>query len=127
MDGADAAMAEATEVAAEAAAAEDLEPECNEAVDEGGTGATDVDPSVFEDMVALGKQIQIAIQEGTSKESYHRLGRVTASNCRQPWSMTWYANGEKFCVPKGSRQELKDNKHKVIPTRMRPDNHTATY
>lgn len=86
-----------------------------------------VDPSVYDDIIAVGKQISIAKQEGTDKEAYHRLGRVTASNHRQPWSMTWHNQNEQYCVPKGSRQELKENKHKCIPSRMRPDNHTALY
>ena len=87
----------------------------------------DKDPSVFEDIVCAGKQIEIARLEGSTAEAYHRLGRVTAANHKQPWSMTWYNNGEKNCVPKGTRQEMKDNKYGIVPPRVRPDNHTALY
>ena len=108
------------------AEAEDAVADCDQAayIDKEGPP----DPSVYDEMLALGKQIEIAKQEGTkAKETYRRLGRVVAENYPQAWTMPWHNPGEKFCVPKGARDELKINKHKIVPSRMRPDNHSELY
>ena len=101
--------------------------------DDGGINAANaaksmpVDPSVYEDIIAVGKQIKIAKQDGTSKEGFHRLGVAIAANYPTAWSMQWHNPSEEYCIPKASRQELKDNKHHCIPVRFRPDNHQQLY
>ena len=85
------------------------------------------DPSVFDDIFCLGKQIQIAHFDDSQEETFRRLGKVLASNWGDMWSMKWHQNGESNCVPAASRKELKDDPHKIIPVRFRPDNHNTLY